>query len=200
MMVKRFFAGTFAVAAFVLALSLLCPSIQGSRDEAFAAEGQGKKILVVWFSRTGNTREVANLIHARVGGDLVEIKMADPYPADDAACGERVTREQKSNARPKLATKIENFGSYDLIFVGHPIWQGTLPPPLFTFFESYDFSGKTVVPFCTYGGTGAAQSVADIARLAPKAKLLEGFGIQASNMKNAPGEVTAWLKKIGLGQ
>ena len=199
-MIKRFFTGTFAVAFFVVALSLLCPSIRESRDEAFAAERQGKKVLVVWFSRSGSTREIANQIHARVGGDIVEIKMADPYPADDAACGERVTREQKSGARPALATKIENFASYDVIFVGHPIWQGTLPPPFFTFFEGYGFSGKTVVPFCTYGSTGAGESVKEIAKLAPKAKLLEGFSIAGSKAKTAQGEVAAWLKKIGMAK
>ncbi len=195
---KRFLTGIFAVAVFVVALSLFCPSMRLIGDEARAAERQGKKILVVWFSRTGTTREVANVIHERVGGEIFEIKLSDPYPAGDTACGERVARERSSDARPELATRIENFDSYDVIFVGHPIWQGTLPPPLLTFFEEYDFSGKVIAPFCTYGGSGAGQSVKDIARLAPGAKLLDGFAIQASDVKNAPGEVTAWLSKIGM--
>lgn len=197
---RQILTAVFAVAAFVLALAFLCPSIRERGGEAFAAEGQEQKILVVWFSRTGTTREIANMIHARVGGDMQEIKAADPYPADDTACGDRVTRERSSDARPPLATKIENFDSYDVIFVGHPIWQGTLPPPLFTFFEAYDFSDKTVVPFCTSGGGGSGESVRDIARLAPRAKLLDGFAVRAADAKNAQGDVAAWLDKIGKAE
>ena len=186
----------FLVFALVLAF-LLATAVGGDRS-AYAAEAQGKKILVAWFSRTGTTHGIAELIHAQVGGDIVEIKAADPYPADDKVNQERLNLEKKSDARPELAMELQDLVAYDVIFIGHPIWQGELPPVLLTFLEKYDFSDKTVIPFCTFGGSGAGETAAEIAKRTPNSEHLEGLGILASEAGNAQGKVAEWLRKIGM--
>lgn len=185
-------------AALILVLASVCVTVRGGFDSADAAEEQGKRVLVAFFSRTETTRGIAELIHARVGGDILEIKAADPYPVDDDACHERLAREQESNARPELAIALPDLRAYDVIFVGYPIWQGTLPPPLLTFLEKYDFSGKTVVPFCTFGGSGSGKTANEIAKLTSDSKHLEGLGILASEAGAAQSKISEWLRKIGI--
>jgi flavodoxin len=106
----------------------------------------GGKILIACFSWSGNTRVVAGQIQKTVGGDLFEIKTAKAYPKDYRECIDVAKKEQQANARPELSAKVENMDAYNIIFVGYPNWWGTLPMPLFTFFESYDFKGKTIIP------------------------------------------------------
>jgi len=105
---------------------------------------------VVYFSRSGNTREIANQIHERVGGDIFEIQPEEPYPSNYDAVVKQAKQELESGYKPKLKAKIENIESYDVIFVGSPIWWGTIPAPVVTFLSEYDLSGKTIVPFCTH--------------------------------------------------
>ena len=95
---------------------------------------------------------------------------------------------------------LENLNGYDVIFVGHPIWQGDLPPVLLTFLEKYDFSGKTVIPFCTYGGSGPGETAGEIAKLTPNSRHLEGFSVVASGAGTAQARVSEWLNKIGMTQ
>ncbi len=184
----------------ILVLSLMFVAVFGGFDGANAAEAQGKKVLVAFFSRSGTTRGVAEMIHTQVGGDMLEIRAADPYPVDDAANRRRVEQEKATGARPLLAMDLENLNDWDVIFVGHPIWQGELPPVLLTFLEKYDFSGKTVIPFCTYGGSGPGETPGEIAKLTPKSGHLEGFGVMTAEAGSAQGKVSEWLKKIGMAQ
>ncbi len=156
----------------------------------------GKKILVACYSRSGNTRAIAEMIHAQTGGDLFAIEMSDPYSTNDQECHNRAEREMASKAWPQLAGKIENPDSYDVVFVGYPIWWGTMPPPLFTFFEKYGFAGKTLIPFCTYGGSGPGRSAEDIAELAPRSEVLDVLGIKTSGVKNARDGVSRWLNEM----
>lgn len=162
------------------------------------AEEADRKILVAYFSHSGNTREIANQIHATVGGDLFEVVALEPYPEDYRKCTEVAKREQENDARPPLKSKVENMDAYDTIFIGYPIWWGTIPMALFTFFESHDFSGKTIVPFCTHGGSGLGRSASDIARLCPGATVREGLAIRGSGVRSAQNEVAAWLQKQGM--
>jgi flavodoxin len=145
----------------------------------------------------GNTIVVANLVHAAVGGDLFQVMTVDPYPSSYDATTAQALKEQDANARPKLSTHVPNMADYDRIYLGYPDWWGTLPMPIFTFLEEYDFSGKTIIPFCTHEGSGLGRSERDIAKLCPKAKLLKGLAIRGSSVDRARGEVEAWLAGLG---
>ena len=166
-------------------------SSSDAASEATPAAANGT--LVVYFSHTGTTKEVAEQIHDIVGGDIVELVPAVPYPAGYDAALDPALQEQREDARPALATDIEGFESYSTIYLGYPIWWGTTPMLINTFLESYDFEGKTVVPFATSGGTGIGQSVADIRSEVPGANVLDGL------LANNPGGVEPWLESLGLG-
>jgi flavodoxin len=155
------------------------------------------KILVAYFSWSGNTRAIAEQIHQAVGGDLFEIKTVNPYPEEYHPTTEAAKQEQESNARPVLAVQVNDMDSYDVVFVGYPIWWGTLPMTLFTFLEQYDFSGKTIIPFCTHEGSALGRSIADIKKLCPRSTVREGLAIRGRNAGNAQSDIAAWLKKIG---
>jgi len=157
-----------------------------------------QRILVVYFSRTGNTREIAKQIHNIVGGDIFEIQAVNPYPDDYNTAVNQARQELDSGYKPELKTKIENIRSYDLIFIGYPNWWGTFPAPVKTFLSEYDFSGKTIVPFCTHGGGGLGRSVTDISKLCPKSTLLDSFAISGSDVKTEQNKVSEWLRKIKL--
>lgn len=160
----------------------------------------GKKILIASYSRSGNTRAIAEMIHAQTGGDLFAIEMSDPYSTNDRECHNRAEREMENKTWPQLATEVEDPGSYDVVFVGYPIWWSTMSPPLFAFFEKHDFAGKTLIPFCTYGGSGPGRSADDIAGLVPGSEVLEVLGVKTSDVKAAQGDVSAWLGKMGRAQ
>jgi flavodoxin len=97
-----------------------------------------------------------------------------------------------------LAAKVENINSYDVVFVGYPDWWGTMPMAVFTFLEEYNFSGKTIVPFCTHEGSGLGRSVEDIRKLCPQSTIVEGLAVRGSSVKNAQNDVSDWLRKIGM--
>jgi len=168
-----------------------------SKEQAQPLSGT-KKILVAYFSHSGNTREIANQIHNKVGGDLFEIVTVDPYPTDYNACVDQAGREQRNNYRPQLAAKVENMNSYDVVFVGYPNWWGTMPMAVFTFLENYDFSGKTIIPYCTHEGSALGRSVDDIKKLCPKSTILNGLAIRGSSVKTAQDRVAEWLRGIGI--
>jgi flavodoxin len=153
---------------------------------------------VAYFSRTGNTREIASQIHRSVSGDLFEIQAAEPYPGDYEAVKKRAKQEQVSGCKPALKTKIENIKSYDRVFIGYPIWWGTIPAPVKTFLSQYDFSGKTIAPFCTHAGSSLGRSAMDIAELCPKSTVLDGMAVWGKNAKTAQNEVSEWLRKIAI--
>ena len=176
----------------------------------------GRKPLIVYFSRVGsskpfqgldavssaslpkgNTIVIANMVHDLVGGDMFQVVTVDPYPASYDATTDVALKEQHANARPKLSTHVARMADYDTIFLGYPDWWGTLPMPIFTFLEEYDFSGKTIIPFCTHEGSGLGNSQRDIKRLCPKATLLDGLAIRGSSVDGAQKEVADWLAKIG---
>ena len=150
------------------------------------------KVLVVYFSHTGTTREVAKYLNDIVKGDLIELVPVNAYPSGYSDALEPAKKEQRENARPELKTKIDNFDNYDVIYLGYPIWWGTVPMVINTFLESYDFSGKTVIPFATSGGTGISQSITDIKNEIPKADVKEGLLVRDNS------DIEPWLKRIGM--
>jgi flavodoxin len=156
------------------------------------------RILVAYFSHSGNTRVVARQIHESVGGDIFEIVPVDPYPRDYDEVVEKARKELSENYRPKLKTKVGNMESYKVVFVGHPNWWGTIPRPVATFLSEYDFSGKTIAPFCTHEGSGLGRSVEDIRACCPRSTVPGGLAVRGSSVKNAREEVAAWLREIGM--
>lgn len=186
---RRHFVKLGGACALMGGLPLLSPA-----GEVLAADRDST--LVVYFSRSGNTRKVAQLIHRQVGGDLVELKTLQPYPEDYDACVDQAKKEQEQQARPELATQIADMDRYRTIFVGYPNWWGTMPMALFTFFEKYDFSGKTIAPFCTHGGSRMGRSEDDIRRLCPKARVLKGLAVRGRSAASAGKDVEAWLGSI----
>lgn len=186
---RRHFVKLGGACALMGGLPLLSPA-----GEVLAADRDST--LVVYFSRSGNTRKIAQLIHRQVGGDLVELKTLQPYPEDYDACVDQAKKEQEQQARPELATQIADMDRYRTIFVGYPNWWGTMPMALFTFFEKYDFSGKTIAPFCTHGGSRMGRSEDDIRRLCPKARVLRGLAVRGRSAASAGKDVEAWLGSI----
>ena len=152
--------------------------------------GNGKS-LVVYFSRTGNTKAVAEQIQSLTGSDIVELKTVVPYPSSYNDCLTQAQEEKANNARPELSTTVSNMSEYDTVYVGYPIWCYTAPMAIFTFLESYDFTGKAVIPFCTSGSTSITESVTDIRSLCSGANVLDGFRAGGSET------VEDWLTRIG---
>ena len=176
------------------------------------SHAQGK-ILVAYFSRTGeeynvgnvakgNTAVVAEMIAKKVGADIFEIKPVNPYPNDYKECTKIASSEKAKKARPEFVGDAKNFSDYDTIFVGYPIWYGDAPMIIYTFLEKYDFAGKNIVPFCTHGGSGLSSTDQQFALKCPNSKILQGFEIRGSVAQKNPAEtetkVDAWLKKIGF--
>ena len=164
-----------------------------------AATGTGrKKVLIIYYSRSGNTREIANQIHERVGGDIIELQTVEPYPDEYEEVTKQAKQELNSGFKPALKTKVEKIGSYDVIFVGSPNWWGTIAAPVKTFLSEYDLSGKTIVPFITHGGSGLGRSVTDIATLCPNSTILDGLAVWGKNAKTAQNDVSAWVRRLGV--
>ena len=163
-----------------------------------AAPGAGKKVLVVYYSRSGNTREVASQIHQALGGDITEIQTVNPYPSDYKETTTQAKQELESGYKPPITTKIADIASYDVVFVGSPNWWGTIATPVMTFLSEHDLSGKTIAPFITHEGSALGRSAADIGKLCPKATILEGLAVRGKSAKSSQEDVAAWLRKIGL--
>jgi len=156
------------------------------------------KVLVIYYSRSGNTREIANQIHKRIGGDIVEIQTVDPYPDEYDAVTKQAKQELNSGYTPALKTKVENIGSYDVIFVGSPNWWSTIAAPVKTFLSEYDLSGKTIVPFITHAGSGLGRSVTDMATLCPNSTILDGLAAWGESAKTAQNKVPEWLRELKM--
>jgi len=157
-----------------------------------------RRILVAYFSWSGNTREIANQIHKIVGGDLFEIVSVNRYPSDYDETVKQARRELDTGYRPELVSEVENVGSYDVVFIGYPNWCGTIPRPVVSFLTKCNHSGKTIVPFCTHEGSRLGRSVEDIAKLCPRSTVLEGLAVRGGEVRNAQNRVSEWLRKIGI--
>ena len=146
----------------------------------------------------GNTQYVATVIREATGGDLFEIKTVRTYPGSHKALIDAAKEEIDSGARPKLATLIENLKDYDVIFIGFPNWWYDMPMPLYTFFDEYDFSGKTIVPFCTHGGSRFSGAIKTIRELEKGATVLDGYAVSRDRVADSKDGILKWLEKIGM--
>lgn len=162
------------------------------------AKAADPRILIAYFSLSGNTRLIAQDIQGMIGGDLFEIKAERAYGPDFDSAVEQAREELRINARPKLTAKVENMRDYDVIFVGFPNWVGTMPMAVFSFLEQYDFSGKTLIPFCTHGTSGVSDTITDFKRLNPQATILEYIDFFRNDVRDAEIPLQNWLKKLGF--
>lgn len=166
--------------------------------------------LIVYYSRKGenywagdlkviekgNTERVAEFIQEAVGGDLFELETVRTYDASYMTCIEEAKEELRAKARPELKALPESLDTYDTIFLGYPNWWGTCPMCVFTFLESFDFSGKRIIPFCTNEGSGLGHSERDIAKACPGAKLERGLSITGNQAARSQAQVSRWAKKF----
>lgn len=194
-------------------------SNSNSNDDANQNEGvQKSNILIAYFtvpetdgvdavasaSRVvtadgllGNTQFIATEIQKNLGGELFAIETEQEYPGTHDKLLDFAYNEKSDNARPKLATHIDNLDDYDYIFVGYPNWNADLPMPLYSFFEEYDFSGKTIIPFVTHGGSGFSGTINTIKKLEPDATVIEsGLSISRNNVSKAQSDIKQWTDSL----
>lgn len=160
--------------------------------------GDAGKTLIVYFSWGGNTRTVASHIHALIGGDIVEVETAVPYPDTYEEVTQTAQGELASDYRPELKTKVENMDEYGTLIVGTPVWGGRLTPAMKSFLASHDLSGKAIAPFCTHGGSGTAQTVNDIRSVCPSSTILGSLAVYGSRAENSRADVERWLGQTGI--
>ena len=162
--------------------------------------GQKKdaKVLVLYYSQTSNTEQVANEIASRLNADKEAIVAVNPYDGDFHATIERCLQEREGGILPEIQPVAANLDDYDIIFLGYPVWFGTFAPPVITWLNSVDLSGKTIVPFCTFGSGGLDSSTRDLAAKQPNANILPGYGVRAARLAAMPKEIDRFLKANGF--
>lgn len=194
----------------------------GTRSDENAETNQASKSLVVYFSMPettnpnnmtteednstvvidgtviGNTQYMAGVIQKTVGADIFRIEPVTPYPTEHRTLVDLAAEEQDRNARPAIRGQIDNFEQYNTIFIGYPIWWSDMPQILYTFFDSYDFNGKTIVPFSTHGGSGFAGTPNTIRELEPNATMLEGLTISRDRIQEAEQQIVDWANGFGI--
>lgn len=201
-------------------------SEQDSSNQANSEQSspaQGSNILVAYFSRVGNTNwengvdavtsaslnvedgayvgnaeYLAKMAADATGGDLFLIQTVQTYPSDYRETTDAAAVEQDDNTRPELASHVENMDQYDTVVLVYPNWWGTLPMPLYTFLEEYDFSGKTILPLCTHEGSRMGSSERAIAEICPDAILLTGLAVRGSDASSAQSDVETWINNSGI--
>lgn len=169
--------------------------------------------LIVYLSRTDNTKAVAEIIHDALGGTLTELELKTPYPKNYDAIVAQVVREDETGYLPPLATRIANIQQYDTVFVGFPTWNMQLPPPIKSFLHDHDLRGKTAIPFNTNAGYGVGSSFQQVKSLCTGCNVLQGFStrgglerdgiylaIEGKRREAVRGEVLKWLHEIGVLQ
>lgn len=204
------------VTVLLLTIStVLCPLSSSSQAQQSSANAQRvpteKNTLIVYLSRTNNTKAVAEIIHHKVGGRIVPLELQIPYPEDYYATVQQVVRENEAGYLPPLKTKINGMDQYDFLFLGFPTWGMQLPPPVKSFLRQYSLKGKTVIPFNTNGGYGPGNSFQTVKELCPQSKVLQGFAtrggserdgrylvIKESRSEEVRKEVESWLRTIGM--
>ena len=147
---------------------------------------------------TGNTQIAANYIHEKVGGDIINIEAENYYPSDYNDHTAFASNESDENARPAIKTHIDDFDKYDTVYLCYPIWWGTMPMPVYTFIETHNFDGKTVIPVSTSGGSGLGSTQKDIEKLLPDAKVVKGFTISGSSAVNSQSSINKAIDELKL--
>lgn len=184
-----------------------CISSGSSNTQSMAS----KKILIVYLSRTNNTKAIAEIIQKNTGGKLIALELEKPYPENYKAIVQQVVDENASGYLPPLKTKINSIEKYDIVFIGFPTWDMQMPPPMKSLLHQYNLSGKTIIPFNTNAGYGTGSGFETVKELCVNSKVLEGFSItggierngvlfvmKGEKLEEAETEVRIWLKKLKL--
>jgi len=170
-----------------------------------------ENILIVYLSRTNNTKAIAEIIQKHVGGKIIALELDRPYPENNKSIVDQVAKKNETGFLPPLKTKIDSMEKYDIVFVGFPTWGMQLPPPMKSFLHQYDLSDRTVIPFNTNAGYGVGSSFETVKKLCPNSKIPEGFStkggierdgivfvMEGNKEKQVEKEVQNWLKKIKI--
>ena len=168
--------------------------------ESQSTDAATSNILIAYFSWSGNTEQIAKEIQEQTGGELFKIVPADPYSSDFDETADRWHEERDADARPEITGTVDTMENYDYVFLGYPIWSSDLPAVNRTFLEQYDISGKTIIPFCTHGGSAFGNSVNRIKSLAPDVTILDGYETRGENASNCANEIAEWLEELGIIQ
>ncbi|MDA8221420.1 flavodoxin [Desulfosporosinus sp.] len=171
-----------------------------SEDNNTQTGEKEKKILIAYFSHTGHTKTFAEIIQKEVGGDLLAIEPQDAYPIDHDTVVQQARGEVDSQYKPKLklTNEIADIRSYDIIFIGTPIWWYTVAPPIRTFLTDYDLADKTIIPFSTHKGSGLSGIDKTIQELQPKTKVLEGLAIWDDQANDKQADIVSWLQRLNV--
>jgi len=200
------------LALLVTILFMSCtPAQQEDINKETSSNINPERTLIVYLSRTNNTKAVAQIIQKNVGGTLVALELETPYPEHYQTTVNQVAEENRTGFLPPLKTKIDSIQNYDVVFVGFPTWGMQLPPPMKSFLKQYDLSDKKVIPFNTNGGYGIGSSFQTVKELYPNSDVLEGFTVKGGSERDGilfvmegdkevqvQSEVKKWLREIGL--
>lgn len=195
--------------SFNIGIRLVRNAVSGSEDIVGVAEnsadnntntGDEGKVLIAFFSWGGNTKGVAEEIQRQTGADLFEINLVEPYSDDYNTVLDQAQHDQNIQARPEIVDHIDNMDEYDTILLGYPNWWASIPMPIASFLEEYDFSEKTIIPFCSHGGGRFGQSLTAIAKLAPNANMGEGLSIHYSGGSSLADDVKVWIQENGISE
>lgn len=174
-------------------------SIVDTEQKKDTGKGNGNT-LIVFFSWGGNTKGIAQEIQSQTGADLFEIELVHPYSDDYDTVLDEAQRDQNEQARPEIKNHVDNIEKYETILLGYPNWWASIPMPIASFLEEYDFSGKTIVPFCSHGGGRSGQSLTAIAKLAPQSEIGEGLAVSYSGGSSLPDDIGKWLEQNGVAK
>lgn len=162
-------------------------------------DDEDNSVVVVDGEVLGNTQYMAYVIQEQAGADIFRIEPETPYPTDHDTLVDQAAEEQEQSARPSLLNEVENIEQYDTIFLGYPNWWGDMPMILYTFLDTYDLSGKTIIPFNTHGGSGFSNTINRIQELEPDANVQkEGLSISRNNIQDAEAEIISWVESLGF--
>lgn len=175
---------------FITAIAALAALVSCSSEKS--------KVLVLYYSQFGSTEQVAKEMAAQLGADLAPFDVTTPYDCTYQETIERCMAERAQGFVPELAPLSVDLSAYDVVFLGYPIWFGTYAPPVAALLNTADFSGKTIVPFCTFGSGGLNVSMADLKAALPSADIREGYGVRTARVSKAPAEIKAFLVNGGF--
>ncbi|MGX7347140.1 flavodoxin [Acetobacter pasteurianus] len=184
-----------ALMATSMLLSVMCGKRANARLNNMPLRSDAK-ILVAYFTRSGNTQVIAGTLYRNLGGEIFEIRPAHPYPEDYEQTVAQAKQERDSGYEPPLATTVPHFNTYDTVFLGFPIWGETTPPVIRSFLHAHDWKGKILRPFITHGGYGVGNSLSVLASHAVGATIETPFVMEADQERRTLNEVRGWLNEI----
>lgn len=158
------------------------------------------KVLVSYFSYSGNTKKVAQQIQNLTSGDIFKLDPINDYPTSYQKVLEIAKKEIRSGEKPELKDMLYSLEQYDIIFIGYPNWWNTFPAPISTFLSAYNFNGKLIIPFCTHGGGGIGHSVSDITKQCPEAEIMKELSINGYAVSENNIEIEKWINNIKINE